>query len=77
VTTPFPCFLSTERVCSEAKQGLPCEIVSISQGKEKAEKGFCGESPLRTSPAGTGKRRLEEGHGTAVPLLINGACTRD
>jgi hypothetical protein len=38
MTTPFPCFLSTERVCSEAEQGLPCEIVRISQGREKAEK---------------------------------------
>jgi hypothetical protein len=37
VTTPFPCFLSTERVYSEAEQGLPCEIGRISQGREKAE----------------------------------------
>jgi hypothetical protein len=81
VTTPFPCFLSTERVCAEAEQGLPCEIRPISQGREKAKKGVCGGSPLRTSPAGTGKRRLEEGHsgavplyGTAVPLLTNRAC---
>ena len=35
---PFPRFLSTERVCSEAEQGLPCEILTISQGREKAEK---------------------------------------
>jgi hypothetical protein len=35
VTTPFPCFLSTERVCSEAEQGLPCEIVRISTGQGK------------------------------------------
>jgi hypothetical protein len=54
VTTPFPCFLSTERVCSEAEQGLPCETGRISQGREKPE----------------------EGHGSAVPLLTNGACTR-
>jgi hypothetical protein len=67
-----------ERVCAEAEQGRPC-----SQGREKAEKGVCGGSLLRTSPAGTGERRLEEGHsgavplhGTAVPLLTNGACTR-
>jgi hypothetical protein len=84
VTTPFPCFLSTERVCSEAEQGLPCEIGRISQGREKAEKRLCGGSPLRTSPAGTGERRLEEGHsgavplhGSAVPLLTNGACTQN
>jgi hypothetical protein len=45
-------------------------------------KGLCGGGTLRTSPAGTGERRLEEGHsgavplhGTAVPLLTNGACT--
>jgi hypothetical protein len=82
VTTPFPCFLSTERVCSEAKQGLSCEIRTISQGREKAEKGMCGGGTLRTSPAGTGERHLEEGHGGAVPLhgsaapfLTNGACT--
>jgi hypothetical protein len=83
VTTPFPCFPSTERVCSEAEQGLPCEIVRISQGREKVEKGLCGGSPLRTTPAGTGERRLEEGHsgavplhGTAVPLLTKGVCTQ-
>jgi serine/threonine protein kinase len=82
VTTPFPRFLSTERVCSEAEQGLPCEICPISQGREKAEKGLCGGETLRTSPAGTGERRLESGysiavplHGSAVPLLTNGACT--
>jgi hypothetical protein len=76
VTTPFPCFLSTERVCSEAEQGLPCEIGRISQGREKAETRGCGGSPLRTSPAGMGERHLEEGHSGAVPLLINRACTR-
>jgi hypothetical protein len=82
VTTPFPCFLSTERGCSEAERGLPCEIGHISQGREKVEKGLCGGGTLRTSSAGTGERRLEEGHsdavplhGTAVPLLTNGACT--
>jgi hypothetical protein len=75
VTTPFPCFLSTECVCSEAEQGLPCEICTISQGGEKAEKGLCGGYPLRTSSAGTGERHLEKGHGSAVPLLTNGACT--
>jgi hypothetical protein len=70
VTTPFPCFLSAERVCSEAEQGLPCEIGRISQGREKAEKRVVGE------------RRLEEGHsgavplhGSAVPLLTDRACT--
>jgi hypothetical protein len=83
VTTPFPCFLSTERVCSEAEQGLPCEIGRISQGREKAEKRVVRRGDPPTSPAGTGERRLEEGHstavplhGTAVPLLTNGACTR-
>jgi hypothetical protein len=30
-------------------------------------KGFCRGGTLRTSPAGTGERRLEEGHGSAVP----------
>jgi hypothetical protein len=38
LTTPFPCFLSMERGCSEAEQGLPCEIGRISQGREKVEK---------------------------------------
>jgi hypothetical protein len=75
VTTPFPCFLSTERVCSEAEQGLPCEIGRISQGREKAEKRVVRRGDPPTSPAGTGERRLEEGHGTAVPLLTKGACT--
>jgi hypothetical protein len=44
-------------------------------------KGLCGGGTPCTSPAGTGERRLEEGHstavplhGTAVPLLANGAC---
>jgi hypothetical protein len=46
LTTPFPRFLSTERVCSEAEQGLPCEIGRISQGREKAEKkGFAEGGP--------------------------------
>jgi hypothetical protein len=82
VTTPFLYFLSTERVCSEAEQGLSCEIGRISQDREKAEKGLCGGSPLCTFPAGMGERHLEEGHscavplhGSAVPLLTNGACT--
>jgi hypothetical protein len=38
---------------------LPCEI----------------GDPLCTSPAGSGEGRLEEGHGNAVPLLTNRACT--
>jgi hypothetical protein len=38
------------------------------------KKGLCGGGALRTSPANTGERRLEEGHGSAVPLLTNGAC---
>jgi hypothetical protein len=49
---------------------------------KRLKKGGCGGGPFRTSPAGTGERRLEEGHstavplhGTAVPLLTNGACT--
>jgi hypothetical protein len=35
VTTPFPCFLSTERVCSEAEQGLPCENSTYFTGQGK------------------------------------------
>jgi hypothetical protein len=50
VTTPFPCFLSAERVCSEAEQGLPCEIGRISQGREKAEKKGCAEGGPSAPP---------------------------
>ena len=43
------------------------EIVSISQGREKAKKGLCGGYPLRTTPVSTGERRSEN-------LLTNCAC---
>jgi hypothetical protein len=53
-----------------------------ARGDERGQWEVCGGDTLRTSPAGTGERRLEEGHsgavplhGTAVPLLTNGACT--
>jgi hypothetical protein len=56
----------------------------LGEGREKAEKRVVRRGILRTSPAGTGERRLEEGHsgavplhGTDVPLLTNRACTRE
>jgi hypothetical protein len=49
---------------------------SLPPPSGRLKKGRCGGNLLRTSPAGSGERRLEEGHGSAVPFLTNGACTR-
>jgi hypothetical protein len=66
LTTPFPCFLLTERVCSEAEQGLPCEIVRISQGREKAGKKGCAEGPP-SAPLLSARVRGALRKGTIVP----------
>jgi hypothetical protein len=51
------------------------KYVLFHRAGKRLKKGLCGGGTLRTSPAGTGERRLEEGYSGAVPLLTNGACT--
>jgi hypothetical protein len=50
------------------------KYVLFHRAGKRLKKGCVEGPPLRTSPAGTGERCLEEGHGSAVPLLTNGAC---
>jgi hypothetical protein len=78
----FPAF-SRRNVCA-LRPSRACLVKSdvFHRAGKRLKKGLCGWGTLRTSPVGTGERRLEEGHstavplhGSAVPLLTDRACT--